>query len=217
MPRYNQKNKQRQIKKRIIILCEGETEAAYFEGFRNSEKTSLNDYKFEIQVPVSQSPTGLVKEAINIINDSYKENPVYQAFIVFDKDQVQDLQQAFDTVEKFNTKITKLEKTLNPPITILYSAVCFEYWLLLHYQDSCRSFNCCEEVIKELKKYYPKYEKSKEVRKKLYEHFKLKLQTAIDHAKLCRKNNPDIDNKDAWQLAYYTNLDLLFSQFGILH
>jgi hypothetical protein len=61
---------------------------------------------------------------------------------------------------------------------IIVSNPSFEVWYLLHYEYSTRSYMNADAVIRELKKYYPGYEKTSD----MYPLLKDKMDEAIARA-----------------------------------
>ncbi len=80
-----------------------------------------------------------------------------------------------------------LNKATDHKLKIVLSNPCFEYWILLHFQDSGRPFRNCKEVGHKLKEVLPDYEKGQDY----FQDLEPKMATAVARAKRIRKNSPD--------------------------
>jgi hypothetical protein len=151
-------------KKRILILCEGETEVGYFKGIKHDDehKRKLQAIDIDIYQPQNYSPLGLVNAAkVKIKEAKSEKNPYDHIWVVFDRNGHANVPEAFDMAKKNN-------------ISIAFSIVCFEYWIILHYEKTTKSFNSCDQTINHLKTLYNDYEKGGN-------HFK-RLRNRIDTA-----------------------------------
>ncbi|MCK5242593.1 RloB domain-containing protein [bacterium] len=136
----------------VFIICEGKTEREYFKFIRNQLRlTTLNIEVVEEEH--GSDPLSVVNTAI----DKLKTDSDYdRAFCVFDRDKHTTY---YDAIHKIahNKHKNKLMSIVSVP--------CFEFWLLLHFTYTTRSFDTagdasnCNEVIHELRKYIPGYQK----------------------------------------------------------
>lgn len=103
------------LSKNVYIFCEGKTEEVYFNRLNQLAKKSNISVKAK---EVSQSASALVNEAIR----ARKISP-YEVYVVFDKDNNtnQAIEQAISLARRNN-------------IGVAFTNVCFELWLLLHYE-----------------------------------------------------------------------------------
>ena len=74
-------------------------------------------------------------------------------------------------------------RNANGRLFIIETRPCFEFWLLLHYDFVTRMFKCCDDVILELKKHWPEYNKSLNCAKQIYAKLQDKLEDAIERAR----------------------------------
>lgn len=117
---------------------------------------------------------GIIKHAKKKIKDERFD----KAYCVFDKDEHSNFHEALDMYVQ------------NKNITAIPSVPCFEYWLLLHYDNISKPFAKTEKYSvgdmakKELRKYINEYEVGL---KNVFEITKDKLQTAIENAKRIEK------------------------------
>ncbi len=80
-----------------------------------------------------------------------------------------------------------LDKARRNGLETVLSNPCFEYWCLLHLEESGRPFRDCDEVIKRLQKSFPQYSKGQS----FYGELKDKTEDALRRAERMLKNHPD--------------------------
>ena len=125
-------NKKRNPRRVILVICEGETEAAYVSLFRRH-------YRLPITIKSKIVGNKINKRLINQIlaEEGLKgENDSYVLFM-YDSD-----------VEPVIEKLRQLEGLL------VISNPCIEFWYLLHHQEHSR-FTSAKEVLKILKNSSP--------------------------------------------------------------
>jgi hypothetical protein len=197
MSKYRSRNKSVRLGKKGQILCEGETEKNYFVGLTTQEKykRKFAGVGVEVYKPKNHSPVGLVNEAKRKIKEADREKSPYDfVWIVFDKDGHQNIPQAFSD----SNDVKK------PGLNIAFSVTCFEYFVLLHFGKTTKSFQKCDDVISELKKHFPEYEKSRN----LFADLKNKHEIACENSKwICKMYENDIKNGiKQYELPAYTNI-----------
>ncbi|MDD9816124.1 MAG: RloB family protein [Gammaproteobacteria bacterium] len=137
---------------RILIVCEGtKTEQHYFRGLANFCKLNRNNITI---VGEGASPTNIVKVAEENYKASQRDGIHFnRIYCVFDKNSHTDYERAL-------AQLANKEH-----FEAIVSVPCFEYWLLLHYCDSTKPYekkgnkSACDQVISELKKHIPRYNK----------------------------------------------------------
>lgn len=148
----------------------------------------------EIYKPKDHSPLGLLAEAKKRIKEAKKDKMPYEkVWIVFDRDGHANIPATFHEKQTVNE------------IEIAFSVVCFEYWVLLHFEKTTRLFSDCDNVGSYIRqKYFPEYEKSRNN----YHNLKDKISIAIENATWCSKQNQtDLnDGLKPYQLQAYTNV-----------
>jgi len=129
----------RKEKKRFLIVCDGkETEPQYFNALvRYKRRTVFADI-----LPTDHSgPVHTIKKAVRIRNkeedDQYDE--VWCVFDAEDRKNILQLQRAY-------------QLAMDEKIQLAISKPCIEYWFLLHFSDTHRSFRSYNEVKKALEK-----------------------------------------------------------------
>ena len=156
----------------ILIATEGKnmTEKLYFNNFNRNKNYSIVFAKGNYTDPVN-----MVNSLIKDLKDrelNKKNGDI--AYCVFDTD--------FDVHKQKEILIAK-KKTKNLNIELIKSNPCFEIWFILHFSNSTKQYKSNEEVIKELKKYIPKYKKNTDV----FAYLDNKRKNAIKNAKLLEK------------------------------
>lgn len=171
------KSNKRPVPGKFLLLCEGDTEASYFQSFPMRPKMLT-------AVPTGMQGMRLVTEAqerLRLLRHPHRNEDVPdQLWVVFDRDDI--------SPDEFNKAVLALEPAEqeyapDPPEThlrIAYSNESFELWFVLHYQfhntPSVRQWYCdkVEELIGE------HYDKN---RTPLYDTLHPLQATAIAHAK----------------------------------
>lgn len=157
--------------KRILILCEDEKSAlSYFNSFRRDEKfrRDLSSVSVEVLHPKDHSPVGLVVEAKRKkLLAKRDRNPYDEIWIVLDRDGHINFPAA-------------LNMATDNGIRFALSIICFEYWILLHFEQTLKPFQRCDELIKYLKKkYLPHYDKAINVFDELKENMPNAIRNGI--------------------------------------
>jgi RloB-like protein len=187
------------ILKKGLILCEGETEANYFNGLvsDHSHRRKFASIGVEIYKPKNHSPKGLLKEAKNKIRAAKKQGDPYDfAWIVFDKDGHESIPETFHEAAAFK-----------PPIKVAFTAICFEYFILLHFVKTTKAFKDGNSMIKEVRKHLPDYEKASN----LYSLLKDKSAMGLKNSEWCHKHceNKAEHGQAAHEQASFCNVHLL--------
>ena len=154
---------------RVLIVCEGEqTEPLYFESFKQEYDLSSANVVVT-DASKGSDPVSIIKQAEKLYKESLKENNAFDSvFCVFDKDQHGNYDNAVRMLSKVNSKFIAIT-----------SVPCFEYWFLLHFEYTTKSFPSASAVISELKKHIPAYSKNN---MRIFGTLNAQLQTAIQNA-----------------------------------
>lgn len=190
------------ISKRILILSEDEKSSLlYLDSFKKDEKLKreLSSVSIEIYQPTDFSPMGLVKEAKRKKLIAKRErNPFDEIWVVLDKDGHANLERAINMAE-------------GNKINVALSIICFEYWVLLHFEKTTRAFSRCDEVIKHIKRHhFSQYEKCSNC----YDYLKDKIPFAIENGKwLENQVKNDIQRGTRYyELGAFTNIHKLIEK-----
>lgn len=133
-----------------LIVCEGETERAYFQAVR--VLFDLSSTEVIVAEDNDSAPSSVVEYALHRCAEPGGYDKV---FCVFDRDNHESFQRACDRVRSLATR------TRNPlPIAVAVSIPCFEFWLLLHFERTDAPFHRCDDVIQRLRGYLPGYTKA---------------------------------------------------------
>jgi len=185
--------------KRILIICEDKKSSKlYFEAFKKDEKLKrdLASVSIEVVQPKDHSPVGLVTEAKQKkLRAKRDRNPYNEIWIVLDKDHHANIGKAFNMAYANKFKIA-------------LSVICFEYWVLLHFEKTCKPFTKYDAIISYIRKHhFSDYLKSDNV----YIDLKDKVNVAIKNGKwVVRQNKNDIERgHKLYELAAYTDVHIL--------
>ncbi|MCD4792627.1 MAG: RloB family protein [Bacteroidales bacterium] len=187
------------IAKRILILCEDEKSSKlYFESFKRDEKLKreLSSVDIEVIHPKDHSPVGLVTKAKEKKKKAKRErNPYDEIWIVLDKDYHANMDKALNMAKDNKIKVA-------------LSIICFEYWILLHFEKTTKPFVKCDDIISYIKKkHFKGYEKSTNC----YTALKDKIEFAIENGKwLLNQTKNDLDRgMKITDMSAYTDVHLL--------
>lgn len=184
---------------RIGIYCEGESEAQYFT-MLSQKYNARNVHSQKINIK-SMGESG--KKLITESKLKGKANNESNLYVVFDRDEksVEDIQQCRKLAKRYG-------------ITILFSSISFEIWVLMHFEPVMHSYTRKQLVNKlSTKKYfnqdYSKF-KGSSYRPYLYD----KIQQAEENAKKLEKIHNNMDKNDPFtnihqHLKEIFNVDIL--------
>lgn len=163
----------------VLIVCEGtKTEPKYFKEMIKAY--SLNTANVIVcDTKHGSDPLSVVKCAEGRLRENRELD---FAYCVFDRDKHRTFNDAMQVLGSSRYK-NKLVRILSDP--------CFEFWLLLHFAYTTKSFcvagddSNCNEVIKELKKYITNYQKGDD---QIFQKTRDQLETAITRAEAVEKD-----------------------------
>lgn len=165
------------FKKKIIIFAEGKnTEKTYFEQFKNGQVKVVT-------VGTGKSTRKLVNEANTLLRSDlrYNNTTFDEKWVVFDKDDNKDFDQAIQLAQKSGFKIA-------------YSNQAIEYWFILHFNDhqggALHRDRYRELINQYINPYGAMYDETKAVSSKFFDIMqaidpqtgKSRLQLAVDRA-----------------------------------
>ena len=164
----------RKRKKIIFIATEGKnkTEKLYFKKY-NSDKVQIRFAKGG-----STDPVNMVSELLSECKYmGFDPEAGDMAYCVLDS----------DFLASKNKQIALADKKAEAnDLSLIVSSPCFEIWYLCHYDYSTKAFGSNEEVIDELKKKIPQYDKNKE---DVYELLRPMQDNAVMNAKKLESYN----------------------------
>ncbi len=149
----------------VLIVCEGEkTEPYYFEEMR--VHLDLDSANIKIDGSCDSSPKSVVDYAEEVfIKERVKAGNYDRVFCVFDRDQHETFDHALNKINSMNIELKNTEYSEEDVFMAIRSIPAFEYWFLLHFIPSTKSYSPLEtksvgdQVIDDLKIYIPNYEK----------------------------------------------------------
>jgi hypothetical protein len=169
----------------ILIVTEGtKTEPLYFIALRKHLR--LTTAEVTIVHPEGTDPLTLVDEAINRLEERSRLAKKSDAIVPYDEVWVVFDLESPHNVRRDQARAAK-ERGLERGIKFAPSDPAFEFWLLLHETYTTRPFADCDEVIRQLKAYYPGFTKTQTPDAALL----AKLPNAVVHAERCRKHHAD--------------------------
>ncbi len=188
--RWGRRAATKDVAPRILILCEGaKTEITYFNAIKRSLQIPSMDIKH----------CKGVKGVVAYVSDD-KIGNFNEIWCVVDHDErYEDVRVLIDRIEMIRKRRRKRYE-LNRIETII-SIPCFEYWLLLHFENITRAYrglpgrSACKQVTKQLEKHLPGYDKADP---HIYDVCYDYLETAIERAK--KNREPSHSSTDVWKL-----------------
>ncbi len=167
----------------IIIGCEGKnkTEETYFRNF-NSRKCIIKFSKGN-----STDPVGIVNDLIKFIDTKIEREENDKYYAVFDTDVNKSSQTQIDEAKKLAEK---------NGVEIITSTPTFEFWYILHFLYTTKTYNSSEDVIEDMLDKIEGYTKNMN----LYPVIKENTKFAIENAKKVEKYHinlgQELDNEN---------------------
>ena len=160
------------MKKSIAIIGEGETEWFYFESLRIARR-----YPFKLSPGFPQHAD--IEHILKLAKAKLAEHYDYVVCLI-DMDRLYEKPAEMQKYQSFKNRKE------NRDIIFIETSPCTEFWFLLHFlpDNTVRRFQNYDQLIPELKKYVPGYEKTKHyfIRTKLYDY--LVANGSLERAKL---------------------------------
>ena len=180
----------RVVSKSIAIIGEGETEWFYFDSLRVA-------CRFPFKVAPDFPHHSAIRHALKL-RASYIAKQYDYIVCLFDMDRLyeypSEMQQYQSTKKKYSTK------KYAGRVMFIETNPCTEFWFLLHFLPNvvCKHYESYEQLLPELQKYMPGYEKTKRyfIRTNLYKYLTENgdLERAVQNSeKLCQlcKETPE--------------------------
>lgn len=181
------------MRKSIAIIGEGETEWFYFDSLRVACR-----YPFKVAPDFPQHSD--IQHVIKL-TDSYLDKGYDCVICLFDMDRLLRIPAEMAQYQREKKKYEA--KKYSGRVLFVETNPCTEFWFLLHFLPNvvCRNYTKYEQLLPELRKYMPGYEKTKRyfIRTNLYNYLTENgdLKCAIlNSEKLCQlcKGSPE----DTW-------------------
>ncbi len=183
--------------KGYLIIGDGETESWYFSKLKEHEK---------LTVRLTLSPPLPIKRSLSDISTEISEQLKHydKVFWIVDLDVIIADQQ----IDRFIQVYNNLRQS-SDQLYIYINNPCLEFWFLLHFEQTSRPFNRCDEVQRSLKKFpeIADYEKSeryyKNYRLDIWQRLKKRLEAAKSNAAslgFFDLNQPKKSLAEVWQI-----------------
>ncbi len=200
------------VTKSIAIIGEGETEWFYFDYLRITCR-----YPFKVAPAFPQHSD--IMHILKLVDDYLKKQ---YDFIVclFDMDRLFLYPTEMQLYQQAKRKYTAREYAGS--VMFVETNPCTEFWFLLHFLPNLvyRQYESCEQLLPELQKYMPGYEKTKQYFKRtnLYKYLLENgdLERAITNSeKLCKLCQESPEDLKAYSEIYkvFRLLDTIRQQF----
>lgn len=181
----------RPAKPRIAIIGDGETEKIYFSDIKDTDRPG--DIDLFPSLPAKKGDYTKVLGSAVALSEEYN-----LVFALIDRDTI--------IREDKESEYRKAKSAAESKgVVVLEISPCFEFWLLLLFVATSRSFTRCDDVVEELRKpaRIPEYEKSQKflVKERLYAKYKDRIPAAIKAAKKLAESRPGGN-------AYYPQADV---------
>lgn len=151
----------RTVTKSIAIIGEGETEWFYFDSLRIARR-----YPFKVAPDFPQHSD--INHVLKLV-ESYLGKQYDYIICLFDMDRLLSHPAEMKLYQQ-----AKKKHEGKKGVMFIETNPCTEFWSLLHFLPDvvCRQYDSCEQLIPELQKYMPGYEKTKKYfsRTKLYNY-----------------------------------------------
>jgi len=134
-------------RQRIVVFCEGKTEAWYLNDMKSDFRSHLTSVEVHGE---SGKPIELVEKAVAKVDELRREGgtdsfgSLFQVWCMFDQDQHQGIPEA-----------KRLAETQG--VRVVHSNPCVEIWALYHFSEYNRD-STAGEVQKELRKHMPSFD-----------------------------------------------------------
>jgi len=165
----------RQPRKTVLIVCGGiETEPRYFCALRQELRLATVDVQIK---GTGYDALLVVDQAISL----WKNEPLDEVWCVLDVEKPYENPRFFPAVSKARSN----------KVNLAVSNPAFEYWYLLHFQETNRPFTDAAELIKALKEFVPDYHKSANIFAEIYKY----TDVAVARAERLLAHHPDCDQE----------------------
>lgn len=178
--RRRRKSDIRKEAKRILIVTEGtQTEPTYFSDFCAEHNLS----SVSVDGTSDPDPMSVVDHGLARFEQDGDYDRLY---CVFDRDRHDEFDRAIEWLEN-------MRENENESVYWAFSVPCFEYWILLHYENTASAYTHpdapCSQVVRDVRDHVPEYGKGMEG---LYDETKPHLDDALDRS------------RQRWQAAQHT-------------
>jgi len=176
-------------KSKFAIVVEGECEFWYIQMLKRNEK--LTNVTLKPEIPQRKRLSEQYAKVVELSNDYDKVYWIID-FDVINKETRETKKGIKTALQEFREYYYNIKNNHDNIIAIVNNP-CFEFWILLHFEDSSRLYRSYDELVKQLKKHLPDYEKTQKYytkqNKDIYLKLLEKLPAATSNAKKLNKFN----------------------------
>ena len=201
----------------FAIVADGETEIWYLQMMKQNERQMRLTIKPEL--PKKKRIEDQCALVCELAQREYDK-----VFWIVDLDQIKKEQREATGGKKdpMRTFIECREKVLHGKkyakrVRVIVNNPCLEFWFLLHYTHTDKSFGGYEELAKALKKHMKDYNKSegyfKQKNNDIYSKLKPYLNTAIKHSDLLGAFDPQAPSKAVSEMPQFFRTEELNGLF----
>lgn len=196
-------------RKKYAIVGDGGCEVWFFHMLTRNER----ELQISIEPRLAQKTT-LSKQfkKIKELAEDY-----YRVFWIVDYDVIERESKECKKGDKprsqeFREYYEHIQKKLSEKVIVIVNNTCLEFWFLLHFNFTSKSFSNCDGVQKELKKYLNDYEKTQiyfTKQKDIYLQLRDKIPTAVVNAKKLGEfdiQNPKKSIAEMWKFFEDENI-----------
>jgi hypothetical protein len=179
---------------RYAFIVEGECEFWYINMLKRNERSLRVDL-----IPEIPQKKKLIDQFEKVIQSSEEYDKVFWLidFDVIIKESRETRKGVKKPIQLLKEYISVISKKYSN-VTVIINNPCIEFWILLHFEQTGKYFNSCENAITQLKKIFPQYEKTRKFYTKqdndIYLRLKTNLPKAIKNSKklgVFNFNNPE--------------------------
>ncbi|MCE5332172.1 MAG: RloB family protein [Bacteroidales bacterium] len=193
------------VRKSIALIGEGITEKFYFE--------SLKAYRrFKIKIEPAFPSHSDIEDIVNLAEKFVLEEYDYVVCLI-DMDKIIQNQTELKKYKRYKKRLlddtNRIRKTKKLTLWFIETNPCTEFWFLLHFLPSLstKKYQTQDELIKELQKYMPGYEKTKHYFKRTdlfcYLNQHGDINRAMQNAeKLCEKSKENPEDEISYSEIY---------------
>lgn len=200
----------RQVKDTFAIICDGECEVWYFQMLKRNER-DLN-VNIEPRIPQKKSLGDQFKLAKSLSEDYTRVSWIIDFDVILSETRT-GRKGATTPFQSF-VEYKKIIEADYKNVLLILNNPCLEFWLLQHFEDTCKPFNDCNSAQRQLKKHLKDYAKTSEYFTKQDHDIYLKLKPYLNIAILNAKKCKDII--DAMPSNSFSQMPLFFEaeEFG---
>lgn len=162
-------------RKEIALIADGKTEQWYLAQMRKEENIPIT---IQPELPTKRTLKEELQKVYQCLEKGYDH-----VFWIIDLDVVNHSQKEDNNWHFLANSIEEINSSDITKVTIVLNNPCLEFWYILHYKSTSRSYQTFTQLKADLNKYLPNYDKSEKYYVNLYKHLRDRLPQAVQHAK----------------------------------